>query len=58
MPRQRMVTYVARTWEEGVQCAAHDAVKNGWTIADWHWEEPKHDLLGVLFVTVEEPALH
>jgi len=53
-----MVTYVARRWEEGVQCGAHDAVKNGWAIADWHWEEPKHDLLGVLFVTVEEPALH
>jgi len=58
MPRERTFTYSARSWEEAVDRAARDAVENGWTIVDWHWEEPHQDLLGVFIVIVEELELN
>ena len=57
MPRERTFTYSARSWEETVDRAARDAVENGWTIVDWHWEEPYEDLLGVFIVIVQELEL-
>lgn len=58
MPRERTLTYSARSWEEAVECAARDAVQNGWTIVDWHWKEPQQDLLGAFIVIVEELELN
>jgi len=54
MLHERALTYWARSWEEAVECAACDAVENGWTIVDWHWEEPRQDLLGAFVVLVED----
>jgi len=51
----KTLTYVARSWEEAVDRAARDAVENGWTIVDWHWEEPDQDFPGVFVVVVGEP---
>jgi len=50
-------TSAAQPWEEAVECAARDAVQNGWTIVDWHWEEPRQDLLCAFIVIVEELEL-
>jgi hypothetical protein len=35
-----------------------DAVKDGWTIVDCHWEEPQQDPLGAFIVIVEELELN
>jgi hypothetical protein len=58
MPRERTLTYSARSWEEAIESAARDAAQNGWTIVDWHWKEPQQDLLGAFIVIVEELELN